>query len=406
MTCESNFLECLENEFAELLTSEKPVIIFGASILGQMAVTVLNHYYKKIAFICDNDIQKQGTLFCGIEVLSPENALEELNDAVVYVCVYNYSNFNMIAAQLVQLGYKNVRNKDVLFWLYQTKIMNRAVSAKKLAKAMEIVKFKEDFLTLGNVSVVITEKCTLRCIDCGVLIPYYKKPKHHDKKFVIKSIQRLASSVDVIENLTIIGGEPFLHEDFAEICQEASTIDNIMRITATTNGTVMLDEKTLSNLKSSLLSITISDYGEYSRKKEELKQRLKEKGICYDVLAEESPWSKQNMPVAQNRDKFTNDEIYKNCFWVKTAGKLMNGQYHLCDFSAAMTPFSGIPNNESDYIDLMDNVQSAMELRQKMKQLLSSSTCLKACDYCLIYTLPETERAKQTKDVLVFEGAK
>lgn len=395
----------MSSQFDELLSSQKKIIVFGAGILGHAAVSTLQYFNKTIACICDNDVQKQGTVLSGIPVVSPSEAVGVTNNATIFVCVFNDANFKAISDQLMKLGFKDIMDYSLLFWAYQMKIMKRNISSETLETTLKIVKEKEKNTVLGNISVVITEKCSLRCIDCGVLIPYYANPKHHDKTMVIESIRRLAAAVDAIENLTIIGGEPFLHHDIVEICQAASNIDNILRVTLTTNGSILLKDTIVQQLKSALFSVTISDYGTLSRHKNELMKSFEEIGICYDVLDDSNPWSKQNMPIAQNRGRMANDLIFSECFWIKAAGKLMNGQYHLCDFSAAITPFNGIPNNKNDYIDVMDNDLTVEGLRDKIKWRINSKDCLQACDYCLIYKLPPTQRAKQTSETIVFEGA-
>ena len=265
------------NETTET-TESAPVIIFGAGILGKMAIAVLRHQNKEINCVFDNNMKRHGCELDGFIIRKPDLAANFPKSTKVYICVYNDENFRQIENQLKQLGFSQILRKDELYRYYQEKIMQRPISHyDQFDLNLERARQKEQFITLGNVSLVITEKCTLRCIDCGVLIPYYAQPKNHDTESIVWSIQRLSQSVDVIENLTIIGGEPFLHQDLARICLEASRMSNILRVTLTTNGTILPDDALIEQLRQSVYTVTISDYGPLSSKKEALTKALKEK---------------------------------------------------------------------------------------------------------------------------------
>ncbi|MFZ5968958.1 MAG: radical SAM protein [Bacillota bacterium] len=392
----------LQEQLKGLLSTQKPIVLFGAMALGQMAQRTVHFFGKKAVCFCDNDKTKQGKIVDGLTVLSPEQVKKQYPNAKIYICLHNNNSTAKVASQLKALKFTDIYNRDMLFWAYQIYVVKRSVSSYDLAETMNIFNDRENRTILGNVSVVITEKCTLRCIDCGVFIPYYKHPKHHDKDKIIEGMRKLSQIVDAIENFTIIGGEPLLHKDLVEICEEASKLKNVLRVTITTNGTIVPKDSVLQSLSRAITYLTISDYGSLSINKDLLKKSLDQFGIYCNVLDEFSEWSKQNIPKPHNRGENENTRIFKSCFWVGIAAKLMNGQYHLCDFSAAVTPFNGIPENEGDYVDLLDSTLSIDEIRAKLHKLLYHTDCLKACDYCEIFQMPPTIRAAQTKEILVF----
>lgn len=65
----TNSMKQLINELQELKTS---VVIYGASDAGENYATVLRSYNVQIDCFIDDDINKQGKLFCGVEVISAE----------------------------------------------------------------------------------------------------------------------------------------------------------------------------------------------------------------------------------------------------------------------------------------------------------------------------------------------
>lgn len=75
------------------------VVLFGASKVGENAYNNLQNSYK-IIYFCDNDPNKWGKKFCGIQVLSPSD-LEKIDDLyVIITSMYTYE----IAQQLISKG--------------------------------------------------------------------------------------------------------------------------------------------------------------------------------------------------------------------------------------------------------------------------------------------------------------
>ena len=78
-------------------------MFFGA---GQYSLTLMPLLYDKIAYFVDNSPIKQGTLFWGIMVYSPNKLLEEDGDETVIIVNAEY--YQEIAKQCYDLGHKNI----------------------------------------------------------------------------------------------------------------------------------------------------------------------------------------------------------------------------------------------------------------------------------------------------------
>jgi len=372
-------------------------IVFGCKLMGKIGVKVLRQTGKELICCCDNNPKLQGTQFEGLRVLSPEDAAKQYAEVEIYICLLNPVTRRNIKIQLEALGFKKIEESPALLWEYNVKLLDRGVDGDLYRKCQKTMDLKNG-INIGNVSLVITEKCTLRCRECGVFIPYYKCPKHHMANEVIEAVNHFCSAVDSIENIAVIGGEPFLHPDLAKICEEISKNPQIINLSITTNGTVLPKRENLRRLKKVISYITISDYAELSKKKDELICLLKEEEIVFELLENDMEWYKQNSPILHHRGNENND-IFQNCFWPKAAGKIINGQYHLCDFSAGLTPFGVLGNNRDDYA-LLSGAQE--EITKEVRALYQRKHCLSACDFCEIYQLPPTKRAEQTKGILEF----
>lgn len=79
------------------------IILFGASKLGEKAYDILKNEYV-IIYFCDNDKNKWGNKFCGVEVINPQ-MLGKYSDVKVIIASMYYKE---IYAQLTQNNIKNV----------------------------------------------------------------------------------------------------------------------------------------------------------------------------------------------------------------------------------------------------------------------------------------------------------
>lgn len=69
---------------------------------------------------------------------------------------------------------------------------------------------------LPSLQISITGRCNLKCKNCTNFVPYYK-PYHRSLKDICDDIDYLFTKVDFINELPILGGETFLHENLKEI---------------------------------------------------------------------------------------------------------------------------------------------------------------------------------------------
>jgi len=61
-----------------------------------------------------------------------------------------------------------------------------------------VSKLKDDVLHLKSVDAVVTEGCSLKCIDCSNLMQYYVKPKSSELGLLIHSTAKILNSVDKV----------------------------------------------------------------------------------------------------------------------------------------------------------------------------------------------------------------
>ena len=126
--------------------------------------------------------------------------------------------------------------------------------------------------------IVVTTRCSLRCKYCANLIQYYREPYDLEPVVLKSSIAKLMRCCDYVAKVRLIGGEPFLYKDLAEILEFLMRYPQIGSIEIPTNGTVPIrDEQLLSILKQGRGHVYVSDYG-YG-KAAEFCRVLRENGI-------------------------------------------------------------------------------------------------------------------------------
>lgn len=114
---------------------------------------------------------------------------------------------------------------------------------------------------LREVEVSITEHCTLRCADCGFLVPSQPKPSVGDPVDEIgAALAHLARMEILVDSLAIVGGEPTLASATLErLAVVAKASGAIGRVEVVTNGLTPqgLSADTLAKID----RLSLSNYG-------------------------------------------------------------------------------------------------------------------------------------------------
>ncbi len=383
--------EQLNGLIKHLKESKSPVILFGAKHMGLLVKDALEHYKIKVAGFVVNSEKEQGKTIEDVPVMSPKDLQEKFDEAAICVCSFNKNNQIAIENQLRNMGFSTFIPLKLLIYCFYTRIADRIDVIFELMNSyqkMFEIEEKSSDLILRSMNLPITEKCSLRCKDCAHLIQYYEKPVHYDKDIIIQSIKTLANTVDVIGRIDILGGEVFLYPSLGEVLEEIARTPNILLPQIITNGTILPDDKLINIIKKSGTHLLISDYGEYSSKKEQLMDVCRKNNICC-IKHDNLVWYDIGQPLPRNRPDIENMKLFKACPEKENCNSLRNGEYHLCPRSAHGTNLEIIPKCSSDYIDILKPSLSKEKLRVQLKNLLNKTESIMACDYCKNYNIHE-----------------
>ena len=428
------FIDYNNNNLKEFLTkNEGEVIIRGAGTLGKLAVNALHKLNIEVDYFWEDDPKKQGLKYCDIDVLSTDQVSKIKKNANIFLAS-NY--FAVIMPQVKKLELNNVFNvyeliketdyKDIIsstdqeihnfgevkrFPFNQRPIeIERVLDTHHTSlQTQNSQAFNDDGLGKLNIKyidLVITERCSMKCVDCSNLMQYYKNPRNSTFEEVKKSVEVTMSSIDYLSEFRVIGGEPFMNKDIGKIIDLLKTFKNLSRIIIYTNATIVPKNETLKSLIHKKVSLDITRYETHKHSinnHEKLMDVLKENKINY-ITHTADRWTDSGRVKKYERTENELQSLFHNCC-VGDILSILNGKLYRCPFSANAHNINAIPYNEKDIIDLLDENIKGDVMRKKIEKLYTRKDrkeYLTACKFCKGRDLntPEIPAGLQTKVIL------
>lgn len=238
------------------------------------------HDELDIQFIFDNDPSTSGDTYRESEVRIPTEELFKRSAQKIIIS----SHFEDISTQLQGYGLE----EDIHY-----------CDIGKFVSMWNWYRHKK--VHLLETHIALTTKCTLNCTHCNMYVPHQKNNGAHLPLNSIKeSVDSYFSLVDRAYRFSLLGGEPFLHPDLAEILHYISSEygTQIGTINLVTNGTIVPQSDVLEIVKSSNTLVSISDYTDsinYENKLQKLVDALTQSSIPYELLKYES-WKDFGFP--------------------------------------------------------------------------------------------------------------
>ena len=236
-------------------------------------------------------------------------------------------------------------------------------------------------LVFRQLTMVICTKCSLRCRDCANLISIYARSGN--AYFVsfekIEAVfAKLIAVVDYIFELQVIGGEPFLHEELGNILKFVSTTNKVGSIVVTTNGTVMPKSDLISVLSNPKLYVVVSDYGNISKKADEVVEFCDSNDInCIRVRL--PFWHQNGSLEKRGRSLLLSKMVFLFCRNPECLTLLRGNLYH-CPRQAHGVDLGLIPARDGDYVDIASTPER--DLRVRLTNFRLKVSTIAACDHC------------------------
>ena len=386
----------ITNEWSQtVLASGGEVAIYGASKFGWFVrATALNRGLKVKSFL-DQSAGPEFTEFHGTPVQRAEDYFREDKETPIVVCIFNDNVRQRVVIDLQKQG-ANVLDVDpyALLFCFFFEVASRSCDENEFARSIANLKrlygigkyaygqIEEDLFVSPFVVGNVTQKCNLKCIDCGQYIPYYDDPKTFSVDNLVDEIASYCETVDLVPEVSLHGGEPFLHPKIGEICQELAKIPNLVFINLITNGTLYPKPENWKLFREAGVDIHQSDYRRISKRQAPIFELCDEHTIYCDInwTNEHEMWWRMPPVENYNRSKDENDEIYRKCVDSDICAQIIDGKLYRCPVAAHnVTKHPNIVG--VDYVNLSDN--SDRERRSEIvRSYLTKKDCLSACGYC------------------------
>jgi len=370
----------------QLLQNEtQPIVIFGASVVGREVYDRCLSVGISASAFCDDQKLDQ---YKGVNVFSLNVIKKRYPEAVFIVAT---TNANDALHKITEMGnYK---------WILAGLILNdqenfpcitdfynySEMEAQIIDRCIESHSFHNDKENLfaTSIDLLVTERCSLKCLDCCNLMQYFQNPQDISIDEIKKNLKLIVHYFDSVHELRVIGGEALLHRNFAEILQLSAGFININKILVYTNGTIVPARRKLEALALPNVVLAITDYGPISHNLDKLCEKCERYQIRYYITKAEE-WVFCSSIKKHNRSMKENTKLFRSCCANNTF-TVSNGKLYRCPFIANAVRLCAIEEAKDDRIDF-DSLnmlyKEKCEAKRVINDFLYNRDFFPACDYC------------------------
>ncbi len=252
---------------------------------------------------------------------------------------------------------------------------------RTLYEKLKLVMNTESETVIPFIDIDVTTHCNLRCKRCAKCIPYYREKRHMPPEEIRENLDLLTKYVDRICVGSIIGGEPFLNPQLAEIIRICASYEKIEHLEVTTNGTIIPDDETLCAIRDSGASVHLSEYehidARHIETREKLREKLREYGIFY-VSQFHPEWLDFGEIEKRAHSRRELDDMFIHCT-MNSCSIYNNKTLYRCGRASYLAQH-GIESGGDDVIRF-DEIKSREEAKEKIRKFFAIRH-LPACSYC------------------------
>ena len=364
------------------LAEKSNVVVFGTGNFGKIVVRAVLESGISIKKVCDTNPSNWGKSFCGYSVFGPDDLCSE--DTVLLAS--NISNRRFLRKLCEEKRVSEIHNVEKILrrssWPKFYSELDLEWSLDRSQEVIDLYLFDIDseqeqvLLKVKSLDVVLTERCSLKCVDCSNLMQYYEKPIGAEIETLVESLKSFLDTVDFVSELRLIGGEPLVSRSVEKVLETIYSYSNFDKIVLYTNGTLIPKDSTLSMLQDSRVWVKISDYGSVSRKAQQLSDKCKSLNInCIHELVTE--WEDVGRILDRGRTREQNKVVFGNCC-VNDTLTLLHGLLYACPFSAHTDNLGVLKDADVDRIDVL----ASKDLKKAIRSIYQEKDVLVACNLC------------------------
>ena len=366
--------------------------VFGAGIIGRMVGRLFEEYGCFAGFIDNNATLSLGTN--NIITLDKYLNLDKESQYPIVIST-NLTAKEQIAQQLDGCG--KVGEKDYFYY---------ADFVSNIFPLLSLYLWKRSFVRIAQIS--LTERCTLKCKKCAHgCFAVTRDSKDMEFEKAVHSIDSFFNVVDYINELMLIGGEPFLYERLVDVIEFISSKyrNRINRLSIITNGTVLPKDYVLESLKKNKVFIHISNYtGTLPRLEKQynnLTDALKEREIAYTLGPKQLEWMDYGFGYyCRNAGSEELERVFDECH--TSCREIRENRYYHCIMARAVSENLKYEVVEDDYLDLdMLHGELGKSIFEEYELGYSDKGYSEMCNYCrggkeaMKYIVPAAEQVDE-----------
>ena len=359
-----------------------PIIIVAAVKEAEAIAYACKDFNINVLAFCDSEKRKSDETFCGFKVIHTPTLPKKYSNARFIIATQQIQD---VVEQLSGLGYKEFYSALELMNKYELKKHKHMISQPYMETRLEVYKkshevyFDKDKTYMRSVDVMITTRCSLKCVSCSNLMQYYVDPKNSEHDSTLQALEILNQNVDHISEFRVIGGEPLMNKGWDKIVEGIINKNPERKVFVYTNGTIAPKDEKLEAFKNNKsINFVITEYGKLSRNLNKLHDQLNKFGINYSSTLADN-WVDCSTIKHHKRTVAQNTEVFKQCC-VKYLYTLLDGKLYRCPFIANAAKLNAIPDNPADYVDLFAKNKL---VNKQIKRLVRATNFFPGCDFCV-----------------------
>ena len=358
-----------------------PVIIVAAVHESEAIANACRDAGIDVSAFCDSEKRNIKRNYCGIEVIHTPNLPERFSKARFIIATQQIID---VVDQLSSLGYDEFYSGLELLENFDVRKHQYRISQEYMGKRILVYKkshtayFDEEKTYMRSLDVMVTTKCSLKCESCSNLMQYYVDPKNVGSKQILSALDVINKNVDDIAEFRVIGGEPLMNKEWADIVNGIVEKNPESQVFIYTNATIAPKEEELETFHGKKVNFIVTTYGKLSRNLDKLTDRLTNHGIAYAVQPADN-WLDCSSIRHHKRTASELEEVFKQCC-VKYIYTLLDGKLYRCPFIANAANLNAIPDNPTNYVNLFSKEDN---VKQQIRRLVKGTKFFPGCDFCL-----------------------
>lgn len=241
----------------------------------------------------------------------------------------------------------------------------------------ELAQNNSEGIFISYLDFSITSRCTLKCRECLSLMQYYEHPTNYNIDKMYFALDFLKNNVDIIEELRILGGEPFVNPEVYKICSKALDNDHIRNVVFFTNATVLPSAEKMSEWDTKRVKFYISDYRIKHQNIKQFIELIDSLGFDYYVQHFQN-WIKHSDIQYVDMPEEERNRLYKMCPG-RTCPVIIEDRFYVCEYVANVCELKAVPLNTDNYYDMHKNRNKG---KNEFKKYIERRTAPEACKYC------------------------